>query len=65
MKLREIRLQRKMTLEELSELSGVNRVTINRYELGQRTPSVDMALKLASALGCTVEELFADTEQSA
>lgn len=47
-----------MTLEELAAKSGLSRVSVNRYELGTRTPRADAALKLAKALNCTVEELL-------
>lgn len=59
--LREMRIKRKMTLEELSKASGVARVSINRYELGERTPNVLIAKKLADALNCTIEDLIGDT----
>ena len=57
MQLRAIRIKRRMTLEELSQKSGVSRVAINRYELGSRCPNLDIAKRLSDALGCTLEEL--------
>lgn len=56
--LREMRIKKKMTLEELSKASGVSRVSINRYELGERTPNVYIAKRLADALDCTIEDLI-------
>ena len=56
--IREQRLAKKMTLEELAKASGVSRVSINRYELGQRIPNVVIAQKLATALGCSLEVLI-------
>ena len=56
--LKEMRIKRKMTLEELSKASGVSRVSINRYELGERSPNIFIAKKLADALGCTIEDLI-------
>lgn len=58
MMLKEMRIKKKMTLEELSKASGVSRVSINRYELGERSPNVYIAKKLADALGCTIEDLI-------
>lgn len=48
------------TQAALSEISGVPRVNIVRYEKGQREPKVSDAIKLARALGVTVEELMGD-----
>ena len=47
-----------LTQEKLAELIGVTRKTINTVETGRFTPSTVLALKLARALGTTVEELF-------
>lgn len=33
--LKDMRIRKKMTLEQLSKASGVSRVSINRYELGE------------------------------
>ncbi|MBO0897226.1 MULTISPECIES: helix-turn-helix transcriptional regulator [Arthrobacter] len=57
---RERRKQQRMTQAELSELVGVSRQTIIAVEQGDYAPSVYLALKIARALGGTVEELFTD-----
>ena len=57
---RERRKQKRMTQAELSELVGVSRQTIIAVEQGDYAPSVYLALKIARALGGTVEELFID-----
>lgn len=44
-------------------LTGIPRTTISATESGKALPSVDYALKLAKALGCTVEELFSPEEE--
>ena len=56
--LREQRIKKGLTLDALSKASGVSRVSINRYELGTRTPNIIIAAKLADALGCKVEDLM-------
>ena len=54
-----------MTQEELSELSGVSRVSIGNYERGDREPTVSIAIAIAESLGVTFEELvFAKTENT-
>jgi putative transcriptional regulator len=52
------RARRDLTQAELAELAGVTRKSINAIEMGHMVPSTILALKLAKALGVTVEELF-------
>ena len=48
---------RDMTQEELSEMTGISRITINRYIKGKATPSTYNNHKLANALRCSPGEL--------
>jgi len=58
-KLREFRFKNdEITQESLAELVGVSRQTIIAIEKGRFNPSVKLALKIAHALRCTVEDLF-------
>jgi putative transcriptional regulator len=52
------RAQRDLTQADLAALAGVTRKSINAIETGHMVPSTILALKLARALGVTVEELF-------
>ena len=47
-----------LTQEQLAELVGVTRKTINTVENGVYIPSTYLALKLSKVLNVTVEELF-------
>ena len=47
-----------LTQAALAELVGVSRKTINTVENGVFTPSATLAIKLAQALGLSVEPLF-------
>lgn len=47
-----------LTQAALAELVGVSRKTINTVENGVFTPSATLAIKLAQALGLSVEQLF-------
>jgi len=47
-----------LTQAELAERCGVTRKTVNTVENGVFTPSATLAIKLASALGLSVEQLF-------
>jgi putative transcriptional regulator len=57
-------LHGEMSQAELAENVGVSRQTIVAIEKGNYNPSVELALRLARALGATVEELFALEEGS-
>ncbi len=57
-RLREMRLLKGMTQEELARMVGVSRQTINYIERGKYRPTVLLALKIASVLGVRVEEIF-------
>jgi putative transcriptional regulator len=52
------RAMRDLTQEQLAELVGVTRKTINTVENGVYIPSTYLALKLSKALEVPVEELF-------
>ena len=52
------RAMRDLTQADLAELTGVTRKSINAIETGRMVPSVLIALKLAQALGVSVEDLF-------
>ena len=52
------RATRDLTQEQLAELVGVTRKTINTVENGVYIPSTYLALKLSKALEVPVEELF-------
>lgn len=47
-----------LTQSELAEQVGVTRKTVNTVENGVFTPSATLAIKLAAALGLSVEQLF-------
>ncbi len=56
MKLRQIRLEKGLSVPQLSELSGVPRRTIQDIEKND-TCKVHTAIKLADALNVTLDEL--------
>jgi len=57
-RLKEFRAERGLTQEQLAALVGVTRKTVNTVENGVFVPSTLLSLKLARALGTTVEALF-------
>ena len=52
------RAMKDLTQAELADRAGITRVSVNAIECGRMVPSVFLALKLAAALGVTVDELF-------
>ena len=57
-KLASIRKAQGLTQERLSELSGVHRVLIARYESGRLTPTARNLVRLSNALNVPVDELI-------
>ncbi len=57
-RLREERARRNLTQADLATMVGVSRKTINTVENDVFIPSTVLALRLARALGTTVEKLF-------
>ena len=54
-----IRSERGLSQEELAEASGVARAQISRYESGQTMPSATNGVRLAKALDCPLDVLYA------
>lgn len=57
-KLKEVRAERKISQQELSDIVGVSRNTISSLETDQYEPTAKLALVLAIALDMKFEELF-------
>ena len=57
-RLKERRGELGITQLQLAEMVGVSRKTVNTVENGVFTPSATLAIKLAAALGLSVEQLF-------
>lgn len=56
-RLREIRLRKLMTQQELADKIGSTRANINRLENTDQAPRISTVRKLAEALGVDVDEL--------
>lgn len=56
--LREFRKNQGMTQVQLAEVVGCRQGLISLYERDERHPTVYIAIRLARALGTTVEALF-------
>ena len=58
MNLTELRQRKGLTQLQLAKKIGVTRQIISHYECGRAKPSLDVAVRLAKALGVTVEEIY-------
>ncbi|MEE6287271.1 helix-turn-helix transcriptional regulator [Georgenia sp. MJ173] len=58
------RRERRLTQAELAQAVGVSRQTVIAVERGDYAPSVYLALRIAKVLGATVEDLFAEADES-
>lgn len=57
-RLRNLRTERKLSQSELAGMAGVTRQAIYAIEANQYLPTTAVALRLATALNCRVEDLF-------
>jgi putative transcriptional regulator len=58
-RLKELRLKKELSQQELADMVGCSRQTIISIESNCKNPSVELALKLSVALALSVNELFA------
>ncbi len=61
-KVREYRVERGMTQQELADAAGVSRQSVISIETGRYVPSLPLALKFAQIFGCPTDELFRRVE---
>jgi putative transcriptional regulator len=57
-KVKEVRIAKEMTQQELADLLGVSRQTIFSIETGKYVPSTILALKIAKIFNKSVEKIF-------
>lgn len=62
-KVRQIRLQRKWTLDEAGKRTGLAKSTLSKIENEQVSPSFDVVQKLAAGLGIDVPQLFVSSSE--
>jgi XRE family transcriptional regulator, regulator of sulfur utilization len=59
LRIRELRLERGMTLDQLSRSAGISASHLSRLERGQAEPSFTVAASLAAQLGVSLTDLLA------
>lgn len=65
LRIRELREAAGLTRKQLAEMSGVSEKCIYKYEKGLRGPWLPYVVDIARALGCKVDDLINDEEESA
>lgn len=62
LKLKAARAAHDLSQQQLAEAAGVSRQTINAIEKGDYNPTVKLCIAICKTLGCTLDDLFWDTE---
>ncbi|MBT0923492.1 helix-turn-helix domain-containing protein [Streptococcus lutetiensis] len=62
-KIKELRKKKKLTQEELAQKINVTKLTISRWERGERLPKSDKAQELADFFGVTIPYLLGFIEE--
>ena len=63
LKLKLLRVQAGLTLEELAQQTELTRSYLSKLERGVSTPSIGAALRIAKVLGVQVEALFSESHE--
>ena len=58
LRLKAARAGKDLSQQQLAELVGVSRQTINGIEKGDYNPTIRLCLAICHALDCTLDELF-------
>ena len=53
-----LRTEKKITQQELADLIGVTRATVNALEKGNYNPSLELAFRLSLFFGKTIHDIF-------
>lgn len=59
-KLKEARLKAGLTQAQMAKICEISVLAYQQYEYGKRIPRADVAVRIAEALGSTVEHLFGE-----
>ena len=57
-KIKELRLQKKMTAEDLAKALGISASAVIMYEAGNRIPRDEIKIKIADFFDCSIESIF-------
>lgn len=60
--IKNIRKSNKLSTQELADIVGVSRSQISKIETNSSNPSIDVLMKIAHALNCTVSEIIGESQ---
>lgn len=63
-RVKDLRIERGWTQEQLAESAGVSRQSINSIERNRYVPSLPLALLFARVFGCPFNEIFSLEDES-
>ena len=64
MNIKSIRVKKGLSQQQLATHIGVVQTAVSQWECGTTSPSANIIPKIAAALNCTIDELFADTDDN-
>ena len=62
LRLKSARTEKNLSQQELADLVGVSRQTINAIEQGDYNPTIRLCISICRALGKTLDDLFWDPD---
>lgn len=62
-RIKQIRIEREMSQQELADFLGTSKQVISRYETGQRTPKINIANEYAQKLGVALNYLLGEDSE--
>lgn len=65
MSLTKVMKEKKVTTQKLSEMTGINKRTLENYRTGRRSMSLQTGLMIAKALDVNPYELLPDEDENA
>lgn len=61
-RMRELRKEKRISLEKLAEMMGTTKATLSRYENSKRVPNIEFVEKLAKIFNVSVDYLLGHTD---
>jgi transcriptional regulator with XRE-family HTH domain len=61
-RIRELRVSRGLTQEQLADLIGIERTRVTEYETGRHEPTHPMLVRFATALDCEWHDFYLPSE---
>lgn len=62
--IKNLRKANNMSTQELANIVGISRSQISKIETNSSNPSIDVLMKIARALNCTVSEIIGESQFS-